>query len=380
MKNNLENNQENIQVNDQENKLENNQKNKLENNTEEKKQDVYSMVNDRIIKHLENGVVPWQQPWTEAGLPKNMVSGKNYRGINVWLLNTLNYQKNDFLTFKQIKDLGGFVKKGEKSQEVIYWNWVEKEDKETGKKERVPVLRYYRVFNIDQCAGIPKEKLPPTIERKHKPIEACEKIISGMPKRPDIRHKQHSAFYSKSEDFVNMPKMETFKSNESYYSALFHELVHSTGHNQRLNRRELLESKGMRSDNYAKEELTAEMGASYLKSHAGIPIEKLENNAAYIQSWLDRLKKDKRFIVHASAQAQRATDYILNIKPEEKELEVNETKVEKELNEKEIKPKEVNAKEEKVPENLPVEKSERSEQLKSIREKGKSPVTRTVEI
>jgi antirestriction protein ArdC len=374
MKNNQENTQENvqenIQVNNQENELYSNQKNNPEKNSEEKKQDVYTMVNDRIIKHLENGVVPWQQSWTEAGLPKNMVTGKNYRGINVWLLNTLNYQKNDFLTFKQIKDLGGYVKKGEKSQEVIYWKWIEKEDKETGKKERTPMLRYYRVFNIDQCAGIPKGKLIPNNERKNKPLETCEKIISEMPNRPDIRHKQHSAFYNKSEDFVNVPKMETFKSNDSYYATLFHELVHSTGHNQRLNRRELLESRGMRSDNYAKEELTAEMGASYLKSYAGIPIEKLENNAAYIQSWLKRLKENKRFIVHASAQAQRATDYILNIKPEEKELEVTENNIEKE----------VKAKEAIVPENLPKEKSDRSDQLKSIREKSKSPVVRTVEI
>jgi len=282
--------------------------------------DVYSIVTNRIIEHLEKGVVPWQKPWTDAGLPKNLITGKNYRGINVWLLNTLNYQQNSFLTFKQVKDLGGYVKKGEKAQEVIFWKWIEKENKETKETERVPLLRYYTVFNIAQCEGIPKEKLPQIIERNNNTIEDCEKIINEMPKRPDIRHKEHSAFYNKMQDYVNVPKMETFKSSEHYYGTLFHELVHSTGHNERLNRNELTKSNGFRSENYAVEELTAEMGASYLKSYAGIPIEQLENNAAYIKGWLESLKNDKRFIVHASAQAQKATDYILNVKNEEKEL------------------------------------------------------------
>ena len=154
--------------------------------------DVYTIVTNRIIEHLEKGVIPWQQPWTEAGLPKNLITGKNYRGINVWLLALLNYAQNYFLTFKQVKDLGGSVKKGEKSQEVIFWKWLEKEEKgkdeEKDKLKKVPMLRYYRVFNIEQCEGIPKEKIPPVIERNNNPIESCEKIITEMPKRPEIRH------------------------------------------------------------------------------------------------------------------------------------------------------------------------------------------------
>ena len=331
--------------------------------------DVYSIVTNRIIKHLENGVVPWQKPWTEAGLPKNLVTGKHYRGINVWLLNTLNYSQNSFLTFNQVKNLGASVKKGEKAQEVIFWKWLERINKETKEKEKVPILRYYKVFNIDQCTDIPKEKLPSVVERNNNPIKTCEKIINEMPKRPDIRQKEQRAYYNKSEDFVNVPKMGTFKDSENYYSTLFHELVHSTGHNERLNRKELITSKTFGSEDYAKEELTAEMGASYLKSYSGIPIEKLENNAAYIQSWLKRLKEDKRFIVHASAQAQKATDYILNINSEEKELDVAEAKTEKvvEANEKAV-------------ENIPVEKNERAEQLRNIREKSKSSNERTIEV
>ena len=285
--------------------------------------DVYTIVTNRIIELLEKGVIPWQKPWTDAGIPKNLITGKQYRGINVWLLNSLNYAQNSFLTFKQVQDLGASIKKGEKANLVVFWKWLEKENKETKEVERTPLLRYYNVFNIDQCTGIPKEKLPQVIERKIDPIEACEKIITEMPNRPDIRRVEQRAYYNRFEDYVNLPKTETFKTSEAYYATLFHELVHSTGHSDRLNRRELLDSKGFKTQDYAVEELTAEMGASYLKSYAGIPIEQLDNNAAYIHTWLERLKNDKRFIVHSSAQAQKATDFILNVIKEEKDIEMD---------------------------------------------------------
>lgn len=285
--------------------------------------DVYQLVTNRIIELLEKGVIPWQQPWTNGGHPKNLISGKNYRGINVWLLNSLHFQRNTFLTFKQAKDIGANIKKGEKSTPVVFWKWIERVNKETQETERIPLLRYYNVFNIDQCEGIPKDKIPEVIKNQINPIEACEKIIEGMPKRPDIRHLEHRAYYNRSQDYINVPKPESFKSNEGYYGTLFHELVHSTGHMERLNRKELMESKGMTTNDYAIEELTAEMGASYLKSQAGIPIEQLDNNASYISYWLERLKNDKKYIVHASAQAQKATDFILNIKELEKDIEIN---------------------------------------------------------
>ena len=313
-------------------------------NSNHKITDVYSIVTNRIIEHLEKGVVPWHKTWSEAGLPKNLVTGKNYRGINVWLLSALNYQQNYFLTFNQVKDLGGSVKKGERSHEVIFWKWLEKENEETKEKERIPILKYYRVFNISQCDGIPIEKIPKLIERNNNPIETCEKVVDEMHQRPRIQHNEQRAYYNKLSDYVNVPKIETFDKSEDYFATLFHELIHATGHSERLNRKELLESKGMQSDNYAKEELTAEMGASYLKSHAGIPIEQLENNASYIQSWLGHLKNDKKFIVYASSQAQKATDYILNIQPDERELGIKEND----------------------------KSDERTEQIKGIREKHKS--------
>ena len=145
-----------------------------------------------------------------------------------------------------------------------------------------------------------------------------------MPNKPEIRHKEHRAYYSPVQDYVNMPEMKTFVDSSSYYGTLFHELVHSSGHASRLNRKEVMEMNGFGSESYSIEELTAEIGASYLKSCAGIPIENIENSSAYIQHWLERLKNDKKFIVHASAQAQKATDFILDVREVEKELELIE--------------------------------------------------------
>lgn len=291
---------------------------------EKKHFDIYALVTSRIIEHLEKGVIPWRQPWFESGVPRNLVSDKPYRGVNVLLLASLGYEQNYFLTFRQVQELGGKVRKGEKSHEVIFWNWKEVENKETGKKEKIPILRYYRVFNISQCEGISKEKLPEKFERKHDPVQPCEEIIAAMPNKPPIRHEEHEAYYHPAMDYVNMPKPESFISAEAYYGALFHELVHSTGHASRLNRKEIVERTGFGSARYSAEELTAEIGASFLKSQAGIPIEELENSTAYIKHWLEQLKNDKRFIVYASAQAQKAADYIMNIRHLEQEIDTPE--------------------------------------------------------
>lgn len=232
----------------------------MKNHTTNTHKDIYQIVTNRIIGYLEKGVVPWQQPWTDAGPPRNLITGKPYRGINLILLNTLRYKQNCFLTFKQVQELGGKVKKGEKSELVVFFKQIEKENQETKEKEQIPVLRYYNVFNIEQCEGLPKDKLPEVTEYQNNPIEACEKIISEMHNKPKITHQGDKAYYSKIGDYINMPKMETFKSSESYYGALFHELVHSTGHHDRLNRKEIVENNRFGSENYAIEELTAEMG------------------------------------------------------------------------------------------------------------------------
>jgi antirestriction protein ArdC len=222
---------------------------------------------------------------------------------------------NYFLTFKQLKELGGKVIKGEKAHIVVFWKWVDEENEETGETVKRAFLRYHMVFNIAQCANIPNNKIP-VVERPNNPIAECEEIVKAMQMRPKIQHKAQKAYYHPIMDYVNMPRIKSFKDSASYYGALFHELVHSTGHANRLNRKEVMDSKPYGSEPYSIEELTAEIGACYLKSQAGLAME-IVNSTAYIQGWLERLKNDKRFIVYASVQAQKAVDYILNTKPEE---------------------------------------------------------------
>lgn len=284
--------------------------------------DVYSLVTSRIVSLLEHGTVPWQKPWNVDSAPKNLITQKSYKGINVFLLNSLCFESPYFLTFKQAKDLGGFVRKGEKSAPVVYWNWLEVEDRENPQKlKKIPFLRYYSVFNLSQCDGIPASKIPVTdLEREFNPIEAGEQIVINMPNPPQIQEGGSRACYRPSLDRVDIPRRETFRSGEEYYSTLLHELTHATGHASRLNRKGVAGSAGewsaFGSTPYAKEELVAEMGAAFLCGAAGIVERTVENSAAYIQSWLQRLKDDKRLVVQAAAQAQRASDYVLGKTPQ----------------------------------------------------------------
>ena len=290
----------------------------MENHTGNTKNDVYAIVNQKIIEQLEKGTVPWLQPWTDAGLPKNAVSGKSYRGINIMLLGCMGYANNSFLTFKQLTDIGAKVKKGEKGHMVVFWNVAEKEQPATDSSEqeknqkKQTMLRYYIVFNVSQCENIP-EKFLSTEDRETTEIPTCEFVVDNMPQRPAIKFKEQKAYYSPSQDFVNMPKKKSFNSDNAYYSTLFHELVHSTGHEKRLNRQSLVNNAKFGSETYSLEELVAEIGTCYLQSHTGITSQ-FEQSSAYIQGWLQRLKNDKRFIFIASNQAQKAIDFILNHK------------------------------------------------------------------
>jgi antirestriction protein ArdC len=286
--------------------------------TTAQKRDVYQIVTDRIIEELEKGCVPWKRPWTSAGLPQNLITRKPYRGINVWLLALCNYSQNYFLTFKQAQAIGAKVKKGEKSHLVIFWKWDEKKDPETEEIIKVPFIRYYMVYNIAQCENVPSSKIPPS-EAQNDPILDCEQIIHEMPQGPPIKQVEDIPYYHPIHDYVNMPPMKNFLHSEAYYSTLFHELVHSTGHSSRLNRKELMQIKPFNSEMYSFEELVAEIGASYLNSLTGIAAREFEQNTAYIQGWLAKLKNDKRLIISASAQAQRATDFILDVKSKDKD-------------------------------------------------------------
>ncbi len=278
--------------------------------------DVYQIITDRIVQQLENGVVPWHKPWKAGahGWPKNLVSKRDYRGVNVFLLSCTDYELPYWVSYKQAKQLGGHVCKGQKSTLVLFWKWYDKEDSESGKAVKIPVLRYYNVFNVAQCDGL-DERIPQVdavADNEFTPIEACERIVAGMPQSPDINHGSAGAFYRSSDDTVSMPFQERFETPEHYYSTLFHELVHSTGHDGRLKRNGIIESHRFGSGSYTREELVAEMGAAFLCGHADTVDATIDDSASYIDGWLKRLKDDKRLVVHAAANAQKAADFILD--------------------------------------------------------------------
>jgi len=295
-------------------------------NTSSTKLDVYELVTNRIIDLLEAGTVPWQKPWTEAGVPMNLMSKRPYRGINLWLLLSLNYEQNLFLTWDQLKKIGGSVNKDEHGHIVVFWKKTKEETAEDGQQSKPKtMLRYYKVFNISQCRDIPGALIPELVNLDVKPVLECEAIISTMPHCPVIKHKENKAFYHVGEDYINMPKKKTFKSMEAYYSTFFHELVHSTGAEKRLGRKTITEMAEFGSEPYSIEELIAEMGAAYLNSYSGILDKEMQNSVAYIQGWLGKLKNDKRFIISASGQAQKAVDFILGRSEYEAKDEVVES-------------------------------------------------------
>ena len=278
-----------------------------------KRFDIYETVTNLIVERLEAGVVPWQMPFKSAhGLPQNLVSKKPYRGFNFWYLLSFGFERPYFLTFNQIKDLGASVKKGSKSYMVIFWKMIEVEKDD--EKDEIPMLRYYRVFHIDDVEGLSKDKIPevPTHENDFDPIALCDELIEFWHDSPTIRLNRNKACYIPSLDEIYMPNPKSFVSSEAYFSVLYHEAIHATGHRKRLNRHEKFSNLNFANkDFYSQEELVAEMGAAYLCGICGIENATIDNSAAYIQGWLKKLKSDKKFIVSASGLAQKAVDYIL---------------------------------------------------------------------
>jgi len=269
----------------------------------------YDVVTESIIKQLERGVAPWRKPW-RTEIPTNLVSKKEYRGINIFLLASQGYGSRYWLTYRQAQALGGTVRKGEHGSKVVFWKIDEyrKEKAETGEIEnrKSILLRYYTVFNLEQCEGIKSPEPAPVIN----PIEQCESIVEQMPNRPKLEQDSR-ACYRPSTDTVDMPARSAFHSAEAYYSTFFHELTHSTGHPSRIGREGIMNHNPFGSEDYSKEELVAEMGAAMICGVVGIDSQTLDNSAAYLQTWINKLKSDSRLIVSAASQAQKAADYIL---------------------------------------------------------------------
>jgi antirestriction protein ArdC len=285
-------------------------------------QDVYQIVTDRLLTILETGTVPWRKPWNygREGGPLNLVSRRHYQGINCFLLACTPYGSPYWLTYKQAQDLGGNVRRGEKGTLVIFWKIYEKADPqaEDGKK-RLPLLRYYTVFNADQCEGITTPTPEDSTWAVHDPIIAAETVILAMPNKPNVEIGGARACYSPSLDLVRVPDLFRFDYPEDYYGTYFHELAHSTGHKSRLNREGIVDQHFFGDAVYSREELVAEMASAFLCGHTGIVNATIQNSGAYIQSWIRTLRGDKKLAIIAAAQAQKAADYILNSKANQEE-------------------------------------------------------------
>jgi antirestriction protein ArdC len=276
---------------------------------------IYETVTLTILNSLNAGVVPWRKPWhTDAALPTSLATGKPYRGINSFLLGITPYSDHRWLTFKQVQERGGQVKMGAKSAMVVFWKHWEPPTESDEAKKRIPVLRYFHVFNIEQCDGldIPELYRPQQLNEPQR-IERAELLVQSMPNPPSIAGGGTSAWYRPSDDHVQMPPLSTFESSHSYYATLMHELGHSTGHESRLNRKEVTGDIRFGSGNYSKEELVAELTSAFCCATVGLDNSLIDNAASYINGWLKVLKSDPKAIVIAAAQAQKAADYIRGV-------------------------------------------------------------------
>lgn len=277
--------------------------------------DVYDIITNRIILALENGTTPWKKPWNAAyGAPRNYRSGHVYQGVNAFLLGMLGAEVPYFLTYNQAKELGGQVRKGEKGMPVVFYKVTKREDAQGEEKQRA-ILQYSTVFNIAQIEGI-AWKLPEPATREHTPQEGLQRVVSGYANGPRILHRGSEAVYRTFTDTVTVPEAGDFHTAEDYAQTLLHELIHSTGHAKRLHRDTLTEEARFGSGTYAKEELVAELGASFLSAAAGLDLSQtVQGTANYVASWLQALRNDKRLIVSAASQAQKAANHILGVVP-----------------------------------------------------------------
>lgn len=282
---------------------------------------VYQMVTDRVIEQMKKGIIPWQRPWTGTAGTINYVTRKPYSLLNQMLLG----REGEWITFKQLKERGGSIKKGAKAGIVVFYGkyTYTKEEKEDGqettvvKEHTIPVLRYYNVFHIDDCTGIESklESKPAAVATE--PIGNAEAIIDGYVGREEgltFKNDQPSnrAYYNPFSDTVVVPMLSQYTIVEEYYSTTFHEFTHSTMAESRCNRKKENALAAFGSKNYSREELVAELGSAMLCTVAGLNSDKaFKNSVAYIQGWLKALANDNKMIVWAASRAEKAARYIM---------------------------------------------------------------------
>lgn len=282
-----------------------------------KNEEIFSKVFQKLTDMMETAG-RWVKPWEVSSTPHvNLVTGKPYRGYNVLALSIsrdLNgFSSTTWLTMKQVRERKGKVIKGSKSTAIVYFRMLEVDAPtadDPNRKRTIPMLKYSNVFNVEQCEGIKDTRAPKPVKlTKIQKIKACEDLVANYEDCPPIEHGGDSAYFSPSIDKIRMPLKKQFHSKEEYYSTLFHELVHSTGHKKRLDRLEPNFNFGDHS--YSREELVAEIGASFLRHLSGVDDKRVdENSASYLKSWWKKLEKNPDDLRWASAKAQKAVDYM----------------------------------------------------------------------
>ena len=315
------------------------------------RQRVEEEIADRIIELLDQGELPpWEKGWSDSqsGVPVNAISTKPYRGINRWMTlitqKAMGYDEPRWLTYRQAEALGGHVRKDEKSTIIIFWKRVAFREREEGegaenedhsnngngngndgasldvsRMRTYPILRSYRVFNLEQTQDCQIKPLPTPEVTDHDPVQDAEAIIAGMPNPPKIEFYENANYvphYQPANDLIRVPKMSRYPNLEDYYNTVFHELTHATGHPKRLERFSL-DANANDLHAYGREELTAAMGSAMLAAHAGISAELVERDASYIRHWRDTICADKPMIIRSATLAQKAVDLILGEKPPE---------------------------------------------------------------
>lgn len=282
------------------------------------RRDYYQEITDAIAAELESGVKPWSNFLIRSGgMARNYLTKKAYRGINV-LTTAVSAMKNDFksswwLTLKQANEMGGRVKRGSKGTPIYVWKWTEKEvEGQGGEKEtqRRAFLRCYSIFNADQIEGIEFGEAQPRSEVQT--IEAAEAILEGMSEKPSIEFAGLQPAYFPQLDVIRMPEASEFTSDAQYYKTLFHEIGHWTGHEARLARPGITAMGKGNREQYAREELVAEIASAFLAAEAGLPeVEGIQESATYISAYLELIREDKKALVMAASQAQKVADFVL---------------------------------------------------------------------
>jgi antirestriction protein ArdC len=280
--------------------------------------EIYETITNHIIAALDAGRIPWRKEWKSStgkltALPTNYSTKTPYRGVNILTLLCSGYESNYWITYKQAQSMGLQVRRGEKSSPIVKWHFDKKADKKTGEEKSFAWGKVYHVFNLEQVDGVPVDLPFEDTSEPFQPIAVAESIAAKyLAVGPTLSHGGSRAYYQPLSDSVRMPEPSAFDTPEAYYSTLFHELAHSTGHKTRLNRSELVTLAAFGDESYSKEELTAEFTTAFLCAESGCSNESvLTNQTAYIQGWLRSLKNDKTLAIQAAQRAQKAADYVL---------------------------------------------------------------------